>query len=337
MVTFTKLKESSKYNDEFKAELTRLGKFEDPINGSAWNKFTAQFRPDLLGQLKIYLAESKTYFDWLDIQLKEAKVLTAAILTLAAEVGKEWNESKYKIMKVKKEALEAIAAEITKAREGHKAHGGFRLDFTFKAAAGAPPDLDTLNTQVSTARKTFIDKGVAVSDTIDKVRGEYLTRAKTALALAEKFRDAGNRKLVKVHDDMLELDKKVKDWLNPKSAIYDAINAEMKKIEEAITFLDKQKKPYPQKEFDKFRPTYNLLKSKITPEKVKLNSDHKTLEILEATLGKEFKDPALMDQALVKRVVTGIEEAKKKFKGMEEGLIKDYDARVAKIEKKVVG
>ena len=337
MVTFTKLKDAQKFNDEFKAVFAKLGKFEDPINGGAWNKFTAEFRPDLLGQLKIFVAESTAYFDWLDKQLKDAKDHTAAVILNAAELGKKWDDSKYKILKIKKEALESVAAEITKAREGHKAHQGFRLNFTFKQADGAPPDLDKLNTQVTAGRKIFIDKGMAVSDTIDKVRDDYLKRAEAALKMAEKYRDVGQRKIVAAHDDLLELDKKVKDWLNPKAANYKDINAEMARIEEKINFLDGKKKPYPQKDFDAQRPTYNLLKSKITPEKVKLNTDHKMLEILEATLGKEFRDPALLDQTLVKRVMTGFEDAKKKFKTMEKDLTDAYEARVVKIEKKIVG
>lgn len=235
-----------------------------------------------------------------------------------------------------KAALEDIDANITAHHKDHIKHQGFRGTFGLKAADGGPQRLEDIEATVLAKRKAYIDKGAAVGPAIDKLRVEYVARVAAALRLAEKYKAAGDRTISTALTDLEALDKTISAWLDDKSDKYGDIDQEIKRMESDFDQLDKLTKPTLQKDFNSGRPKYTLLASRIALAKTKLNTDHKMLKILQTTLGTSMPDKKVLDQTPVKTVLKHFVDAKAKFKTMEADLVKVYEARVVKIEKKVV-
>ena len=332
MPAYTNLKSTNAFNREILDHITRIGKFDDNTS-PAWGPVTKSMVTEVDGLLKTFIAENQTYFDWLGEKLGEAKIRTADAIKIAGALAANFDNKEFEKLKMIKIALAEIIAEIKAERNKLNAHLGFRGNLGFAAADGAPTTLKSYDTNVFMKnRKVAFDTMEKMHATFDKVKDEYTKRIDAAIQLAEKYRDAGQKKTGAAHDDLLELKKTVAPWLNLKSPKYELVERAKTNIEVSIKDL-KTRKTVSKDSFAGSRFLVATLLKVIDVMKISLNTDHKKMEIVQAALGADWKNKNVIDQSLVSKVENGFAKAKTDIKTLGKTLGDAYEKRIGQIEK----
>jgi hypothetical protein len=225
-LTFTKLPKAADAHKEILGEMQRLNAPPHPGplrhgGDRVWPGIVLGFTQRWERYLETYESEEGAFLEWVDAKQKTVKGLMKHL----GDYLKKFDDKSVANIQVVQRDLTALVQELSQNRQGLKAHFDFRENMDLAPGKYDIPEdfLDWYNGVFMPRRQKYIDALKVSLTTEAKIKTTYPQRAAEVLEAAQRIQEerAGSlRYLVKVYDELVDIQEKLKTFLSNSNDVY---------------------------------------------------------------------------------------------------------------------